>query len=155
MGGGDHEVDFKIFCSSRFEIWWILGSHIRGGEMWRFKYSSTLRLVNSYDVLVQRSTFVCGVCQLKIQRIVTTLFIVVVAIVFILGVLYINFIVIVSGQDFFQHFVWWGTRWRSWLRVWSPMCSLRFFIGLILLAVNGPRVDSASNRANIRDVSWG
>jgi hypothetical protein len=94
-------------------------------KLWSFKSSGILRLVEWWivnDVLEQRARFVYGVCQFKIQRFVTKIFIVVVVVVnvfsvIILGVLYTNFIVTISGQVFLQYFVWWGTRWRSYVLI--------------------------------------
>lgn len=83
-------------------------SHSRDGEVMKFQvfwYVTTCRLVNSY-VLEQRAIFVYGVCPFKIQRFVTKIFVVVVNVinVIILRVLYINFIVAISGQVFFPVF---------------------------------------------------
>lgn len=76
-------------------------SHSRVGDVMKFQvfwYVMNCRLVKSYDVLEQRAIFVCGVCQFKIHRFVTKIFVVVNVInVIILGVLYINFIVTISG----------------------------------------------------------
>jgi hypothetical protein len=121
-----------------------------------FWYVPTCRLVNSYDVLEQRATFVYGVCQFKTQRFVTKIFIVVnVTNVTILGVLYINFILTINGQVFIPVFCLVGYAVAQLVEGSIPGVPIGIFDWLnpsgrtMVLGSTQPLIETS-----IKDVSW-